>query len=198
MDGNLIKHASHRIEQLYSLPLMSALLLAAIGFFWLFNFSSLPISNPELMKVSGGEGLLDVRLFYSAKEAYIALSHYSPSGRKYYLGFLAADFIFISIYSLGFAFMMTRTIRGVCGNRSPWLLLNVLPFFIEFFDCLENSCILGMLLIYPDSSLILGTLSGIATVSKWILTMSAVLSLVYGGVILLTRRLGFNHCRVER
>jgi len=40
-------------------------------FFWLFNFSALPLSDPEMKRVSGGEGLLDLRFYYSAQEAFL-------------------------------------------------------------------------------------------------------------------------------
>jgi hypothetical protein len=117
---NLVKRVSYRLERFYSTPLMLALLLAAFGFFWLFNFSPLPISNNELIKLSSSEGLLDVRPFYSAAEAYSALTHYGAAGREFYLRFLAADFIFIPVYSLGFGLLMARVVRAVCGAGSPW------------------------------------------------------------------------------
>lgn len=198
MNNNLFKRASRWIEHFYSTPLMLALLLATVGFFWLFNFSPLPLSNPELVKLSGREGLLDLMPFYSAQEAFTALKHYGPAGRHLYLRFLAVDFIFIPVYSLGFALLMTRTIRGVCGEGGLWLSLNVLPFIIGFFDCVENLCILGMLGIYPDSSIILGTLSGFATLCKYLLTLTAVLWLLYGGVVLVMRRFGFMHCHTQQ
>lgn len=193
-----LERISHRIDSLYSSRLMLALLLAAFGFFWLFNFSPLPLSNPELIKLSGHEGLLDSMPFYSAQEAYTALTHYGAEGRKLYLRFLAADFIFIPTYSLGFSLLMTRTIRAVCGNSGSWLSLNLLPLCIGLFDCVENLCILGILFLYPDNSTILGTLSGFVTSGKWLLTLPAALCLAYGGVVLLMRRLGFMYCHAQQ
>ena len=185
---------SHR----YSAGLMGGLFIIVFGFFWLFNFSHLPVSNSEFVKLSGQEGLLDTILFYSSQEAYTALIHYGEDGRRLYLGFLAADFIFIIFYSVAFAFLMTKTVFSVCGKRSSWLILNLLPFGIGFFDCVENICIFGMLKIYPLSSTILGTISGSATGCKWLLTMVVTFCLVYGGIRISLRRFGFRHCPASR
>lgn len=198
MNESLIRRVSNRIDRLYSTLLMSALLIAVAGFFGLFNFSTLPLSNPELVKLSGHEGLLDLMPLYSAQEAYTALTHYGAAGRKLYLRFLALDFVFIPIYSLGFALLMTRTIRAVYRDDDSLQSLNLLPLCIGLFDCVENLCILGMLRIYPDGSTMVGTLSGIATLCKNLLTLAAVLCLVSGGVVLLKRRLGLRCCRVQR
>ncbi len=198
MSKNPIKRVSHWIVRLYSTPLMLALLLAAVGFSWLFNFSSLPLSNPELVKLSGHEGLLDLMPFYSAQEAFTALNHYGAAGRELYLRFLAADFIFIPVYSLGFALLMTRTSRAVCSEPTPWLWLNVLPLGIGLFDGVENLSILGMLSFYPDASVVLGTLSGISTLCKHLLALTILLALGYGGLILLMRKFGFKLCAAHQ
>ena len=194
MRRNASKHVVQWIESHYSTRLMMVLLSASIGFFWLFNFSTLPLSNPELVKLSGQEGLLDLMPHYSAKEAFAALSHYGPAGRDLYLRFLAADFVFIPIYSLGFAFLMTRTLRAVCMENTTWSWLSLLPFGIGLFDGIENLSILTMLSLYPEASVVVGTLSGIATLCKHLLTLLTLLSLGYGGVILLMQQFGFKPC----
>lgn len=198
MSTNPIKRASDWIVGLYSPPLMVALLAAAIGFLWLFNFAPLPLSNPELVKLSGREGLLDLMPFYSAHEAFTALTHYGAAGRDLYLRFLAADFIFIPIYSLGFALLITRTGRAVCRAPSPWLWLNVLPLGIGLFDCIENLSIFGMLGFFPDASVMLGTLAGISTLCKHVLTLATLLALGYGAIILLLRKFGFTLCAAHQ
>jgi hypothetical protein len=177
---------------------MLVLLLASVGFFWLFNFSALPLSNPELVKLSGHEGLLDLMPYYSAQEAFMALNHYGAAGRKLYMRFLAADFVFIPVYSLGFAFLMTRAVRAVCAEGTSWSWLNLLPLGIGVFDCVEDLIILAMLSLYPDTAVVLGTLSGIATLCKYLFTLLALLSLGYIGLILLARRFGFKPCAAHR
>ena len=98
-------YLSRRIANCYSNYLLPILIAIAFLFFWLFNFSSAPFSNPSLIKISGHDGLLDLLPYYSAQEAFTMLGHYGNAGRKLYLRFLTADFIFISVYSLGFALL---------------------------------------------------------------------------------------------
>ena len=115
------------IERHYSTPLMLVLLLASAGFFWLFNFSGLPLSNPELIKLSGREGLLDLMPYYTAQQAFVILGHYGVAGRELYLRFLAADFVFIPVYSLGFAFLMTRAVRALCAEQQFLVVAQLTP-----------------------------------------------------------------------
>lgn len=136
--------------------------------------------------------------FYSAHEAFAALSHYGTVGRELYLRFLAADFVFIPVYSFGFGLLMTLTVRAVCSESTPWLWLNVLPWGIGLFDCVENLSILGMLGLYPNTNMVIGTLSGISMLCKHLLTLTTLLALGYGGLILFLRRLDFQHCAAHR
>ena len=189
MNNNPIRLLSQWGARHYSAPLVFVLFSASIVFLWMFNVSSLPLSNPELVKISGREGLLDLMVFYSAEEAYAALGHYGPTGRALYYRFLAADFVFIPIYSFGLVLLMTRNVQVVCNDSQAWLWLNVLPFGIGFFDCIENLSIFGMLGHYPGYSLALGTLAGVSTLCKYALTVLVLSMLAYGGVVLLGRKL---------
>jgi hypothetical protein len=177
---------------------MLVLFLVVFGFFWLFNFSPFPISNPEFIKLSGHQGLLDTMLFYSAQEAFDAMTHYGEEGRNLYQVFLTADFVFILFYSFAFALLMTVIVGSVCGHGASWIRLNLLPLGIGFLDCVENICILMMLRIYPYSNAMLGTISGYATLFKWLLTLVVIACLIYGSIILLLRRFGFKQCTVQQ
>ncbi len=195
MRKNQFKEVSQWIERHYSTQFMLVLLLASAGFFWLFNFSKLPLSNPELVKLSGREGLLDAMPYYSAQEAFTSLNHYGAAGRALYFRFLAADFIFIFVYSFGFALLLTRTVRSLGTDNNPWFLLNVLPLCIGFFDFIENVSILTMLILFPNTNSAVGTLSGAATLCKNILTVCTLFSLTSVGLILLKRKLGYKFHR---
>lgn len=194
---NAIKMISRWLDYKYSSSLMFILFIVVFGFFWLFNLSSFPISNPELLKISGQEGLLDTQFFYSAHEAYTAMTHYGEEGRNVYQNFIAADFIFIIFYSFAFAFLMTVTVRSVCGRGSSWSMLNLLPLIIGFWDYVENICVFGLLNIYPTNNAALGTISGFATVSKWLLTVVTISLILYGGIILLLRYFGLKQCAIQ-
>ncbi len=189
MQRNFLNKLSDGVAKLYSARLMQILLITAVVFFWLFNFSHFSFSNPSLIKISGGPGLLDVMPFYTAQEAYSMLGQYGMKGRELYLKFLAADFMFIPVYSFGFSFLFTRSVKAKFGENDHWLWLNLLPFAIGTFDCLENFSILSMLLMYPESNWALATFSGFATLCKTVLTLVSLLCLGYLGVSLIIRRI---------
>lgn len=189
MRGDSFGRAAECVERRYSKRLTWALLLASAGFVWLFNFSALPLSDPELIRVSGGQGLLDLMPYYTAQEAFAILGRYGAGGRELYLRFLAADFAFIPVYTLGLAFLMTRAVRAACPGGKSWLWLNLLPFGIGIFDDVEDFCILAMLGLYPGFSAPIGTLAGIATQGKNALTLLTVLTLFLLGRFLLGCRL---------
>ncbi len=193
MQRKLFTKLSREIAQLYSARLMLFLLLVVAVFFLLFNFSHFPFSNPSLVEISGGVGLLDVMPYYSAQEAFSLLDRYGTQGRELYLRFLVADFMFIPAYGLGFSLLFTRAVRARFGENDTRLWLNLLPLAAGLFDCLENLCILGMLLMYPATNLALGTLSGIATLCKTALTLVSLLCMSYLGLSLVIRRFNAPH-----
>ncbi|HAR45478.1 MAG TPA: hypothetical protein DCS42_09115 [Nitrospiraceae bacterium] len=159
-------------------------------FFWLFNFSTLPLSNPELMKLSNGEGLLDLRIYYTAREAFHAMAHYGSVGRTLYLRFLATDFVFLVIYGLAFSLLFARMALALFNPTSPWRKINLLPLGIALADFVEDTCLLLLLTGYPERYLFIGTLAGMATLTKHVLTISALSFLAYGCLRLLTRGFG--------
>jgi hypothetical protein len=181
---------SSAVVRLYSLRLMVGLLICAAFFFWLFNFSALPLSDPEMKRISNGEGLLDLRLYYSAQEAFRTIESYGAEGRALYLRFLAADFIFVPIYGLAFALLFTRLAIALWGRASSRLRVNLLPLGIALADFVENSCLLLLLAGYPEHSLFVGALAGMATLTKQMLTFSSLLFLAYSCLSLLTRGFG--------
>lgn len=195
MQNKLLIKLSSGIAGLYSARLTLLLMLAVAAFFWLFNFSSVSFSNPSLIKVSESAGLLDTLSYYDAEQAYALLYRYGTEGRKLYLKFLVVDFMFIPVYAVGFSLLFTKLIRARYGESGAWLWLNLLPIAIGLFDCLENFCILNMLHIYPVSNRALGTLSGLATLGKTILSIFSLLCLGYFGIALLLQRMRTNKSR---
>jgi hypothetical protein len=161
-------------------------------FFWMFNFSTLPLSAPALKTLSHGEDLLDVRLYYSAEDAFRAMDRYGADGRALYLRFLAVDFVFLVTYGFAFALLFSRIAVTLFGPSSLWIKVNLLPLGIALADCAENLFILLLLILYPDQYLLVGTMAGIATLMKWALTGFSIACLVVANLLLLARRLGFT------
>lgn len=187
----MLNQLSSFIVRRYSPLLMLALLVATSGFFWLFNFSnfSIPISNPQLVNISGGEGLLDLKFFYSAQEAYAILTQCGIEGRALYKRFLPADFIFLICYGFGFSLLFTRLSLTLHGPDSGWTKLNLLPLGIALADFAENILILLMLVMYPEKLPIVGTLAGYATLTKQFFTLVSLIILFVIIFQLLVRRL---------
>ncbi len=197
MINTIFKRFIHWLESRYSTAATLFLLAVSIGFLWAFNFSTFPISNPELIKLSGQEGLLDLMPHYSAQEMFTAMDHYGIAGRDLYMNFLAADFIFIPTYGFAFAFLMLRLVRAVCGEKDTLSWLVVLPFVIGLFDITENLSTLTTLIIYPQTNMIIGTIAGYATMIKHILTLLALLILGVGGIVVVLQRMGINLCSLN-
>lgn len=193
----LLKNISSWFENHYSTTVLLTLFAIVFGFFWAFNFSSFPIAGPEIMKSSGNTTILDTRFFYSSTEAYSALTKFIPNGLEAYLNFILFDFIFIATYSLAFAFLLTITISSICGRKSYWLIFNILPLAIGFLDFVENVCIIFMLKSYPVELPNIETISGYATLGKWILTIATMSLLAYGGILLFLRSLGYLQCTAK-
>lgn len=116
--------------------------------------------NPALVKLSGREGLLDLKLYDTAQQAFTMLDRYGAVGRALCFRFLAAAVVFIPVYSLGFAFLLARILRKLCAVDSAWRLLSLLPLGIGGFDIIENSTMLSMRLLYPHGSGAIDALAG--------------------------------------
>lgn len=187
----MLKRLSQFMYRNYSPYLLFALFMPVIGFFLLFNFSNfnMPISNPQLINISGGEGLLDLEFFYTAQEAYVSLTKYGEDGRALYKNFLAADFIFALCYGFGFSLLFTRVLRALDQSESRWMKFNLLPLAIALADYIENIFIFSMLNLYPQHTQVVGTLAGIATLSKHLLIFVSLLFLLSGTVVLLVRKI---------
>lgn len=175
----------------YSPCLLLALFVPVIGLFLLFNFSNspIPISNPQLVSISGGEGLLDLKFFYTAQEAYASLTKYGEAGRSLYKNFLAADFIFALCYGIGFSLLFTRLLKALDQSESGWMKFNLLPLAIALADYTENILIYSMLHVYPQPVPVLGTLAGIATLGKQLLVFASLAFLLAGTIVLIMRKI---------
>jgi hypothetical protein len=165
---------SNSLARLYSKKLLILLFLGLAFFFWLFNFSSLPLSEPELKRLSNGESLLDTRIYYAAPEAFHAMDRYGAAGRALYLRFLAFDSIFAPLYGFAFALLITRVAAALFDPASRWNSVNLLPLAVATADVTENVCLLLLLTTFPVQDRLIGTLAGIATVTKWSLTVVSI------------------------
>lgn len=146
---------------------------------YIFNFSSLPISNPTIKSMSDGVGLLDLRLSYSALEARQAMQCYGSAGRAVYLDYLKFDVLFMISYGLGGAFFISRLLAKIPNGRGRLACLNLLPLAIVFFDAIEDSLLAYLLATYTDEPSKLGDLAGYTTSAKQCMVALTCLAIVW-------------------
>jgi hypothetical protein len=110
--------------------------------------------------------LLDLLPYYTSGDAYRHLSALGEDGRRAYLLFLAVDYLFIFVYSLTSACVISVLVRRAFGTGTKLMLLNLAPFALGLCDFLENSCNLVQILAFPATLPFIGALAGVATLSK--------------------------------
>ncbi|RMG99207.1 MAG: hypothetical protein D6705_03860 [Deltaproteobacteria bacterium] len=155
-------------------PTWRLALLASAVFLVAFQLPFVPFSNPAIRAVSGGEGLFDVRPFYGPGDVAAALEAFGTAGRRRYLGFLAADAVFVGCYVVGLSGLV-RHLGGVRGVAAPRLL--------AILDLAEDATIAALLLATAPPRA-LACLAAALTVAKHAATLSVVAVLV----LLLARR----------
>ena len=164
------------------------LLLVFASYFWAFNFSSLPFSNPAVIAAGCGEGLLDIMPYYDATDAYRALSCYGEAGRAVYQRFLFADMSFVLVYGAGFTLLLAR-LMAMLGVEGRWRTLALLPACIALADACENLALFWLLAAYPDVLPDVAQCAGLFTATKHLLSAVSVLTLMICAGMLTWRRI---------
>jgi len=161
--------------------LILPLLVVTLGLMVIVNKINGPITVPRIEQISGGAGLLDMRLYYSPEEAYALLGQLHPEGRDVYLKLLLSfDVGFPALYAVTFSLIVIRILRFAAFRRPMLRLLALIPLAAGLFDWLENGCLLAMLVQYPAASPA-ASAAGILTLGKWSLT-GASLAIVLSGL----------------
>lgn len=178
----MLKELHFWLNRYASARLLVLLLMILIPLLLALNFVDLPFSIPRIKALSGGVSILDLEFYYSVDTAYRHLTAYGPEGRRLYAwGLLTVDMVLPALMFLTLAVALTLTGRRQAGKS--WLpLLNLLPLIVMVSDYLENAAILTMLGNYPHQLIIVGTLSGIFTLSKQVSTLACLALILWGNV----------------
>jgi hypothetical protein len=146
-----------------------------------FNAIVLPAQSAKIAAGSGGNGPIDLQLFYTPEKVYGLIDSYSPEVRSSYRLFeMTGDIIYPIVYTLFFSLAITWLFkRGFAGN-SNMHKYNVVPFGGWLFDLLENICIVTLLSIYPSTPVFLASIAGIFTLVKWLFAGATILLLLTG------------------
>ncbi len=149
--------------------------------FGLFSYFQFGFFHPRVSAYSGKT--FDGTGFYKPSDAPGILQGLTEDNRKSYLfAEVTEDLIFPILYALMFA-VAIAALSPVAG-APRWLV--VIPFATAFFDYIENSCVVGMLLIYksnPNASL--SPFSDIGSVASAIKTVLFIVSALASLIIAL-------------
>jgi hypothetical protein len=122
---------------------------------------------------------LDLMFFYTPEQAFAMMDKYGEAGRSIYLRIaLTADIIYPIIYTLFFGLLLSWLFQRAFRSASPMQKWNVMPVGAWFFDMLENTGIVSMLMAYPSRPEIMAWLTMLFGSLKWgflALTMGLVL-----------------------
>ena len=155
-------------------------LLAAA--FLAFNLLILPSFAADIMAVSQGTNVLDLRPWYSPDEALQSINAYGPEGRSIYLwAEWTADLLYPPTYSLLFGGLLLR----LGGGR--WSLLAA---FSCLFDWIENVFVTVLLTSYPSFNPGIAQVAAIFTTAKWLTIFAMFMMLSVKVVEWGLRRLG--------
>jgi hypothetical protein len=125
---------------------------------------------------------LDLRLSYSADEAYTVISSMTPEARwLYWVVELSVDMVYPLVYGLFFFLLVRRLIADSAPPR--WLQRAAfIPFAAMIFDWLENVGIVAMIAHFPDRVEKVAPLSSAMTSLKWVCLALTLALLVYSAV----------------
>ena len=144
------------------------------------NFGSFSASVPSMLKASGGLPILDMRLWYTAADAYQLFDALGPVGRAdNRLLYLTVDIIIPLSYSL----LLWSAI-----SRGAFYPFRALAFLGGTFDYLENIAILILLSRYPEHLDNLVTVAACFTLFKFLSCGLAIVLAVAGFLIKVFRQ----------
>ncbi|MBN1266986.1 MAG: hypothetical protein JXA25_15940 [Anaerolineales bacterium] len=161
----------------------------ALVIFLLFTMLVLPDQAARAEQAAGTAESPDTSFFYSAQDLYRIAEEYGEQGRSAYIrARFTFDIIWPVVYSV---FLLTAA--GWLGSRlfseSRWSLLNLVPLLGTLFDFLENVGASLVFARFPDTSPILGMLTPVFTLLKWVFLSVGFLIIIFEAAAVLWRKL---------
>lgn len=157
--------------------------IAAVVIFAFFIIVVLPQMAGQLAAISGVDISPDTSFIYTARELYAMAEAYGPEGRDYYI---YSRFTFDLIWPAAYLFFLAATITYLfrfLPEKSPWRLVNLLPFAGTLFDLLENSAASLVMFRYPAETAVVAHLAPLFTFLKWLFIALSFAALVTGVVL---------------
>lgn len=111
---------------------------------------------------------LDTLSSYTPDHAFQLISSYGEQGRQYYAVIeVTLDLIYPIVTALMFSLIIFYTFKRAFPSNKWILYLSLAPYTVLMADLLENVCIVSLLLIYPQKSVLLAQISNFFTIVKF-------------------------------
>ncbi len=148
------------------------------------------VSLPYVMSFAGGMRLFDLMpTGYSPEYAENLLGILGADGRHAYLvRQIPFDMLYPGLFAISYAMLSAFILKNIFTSTNKFRYLILLPIFAGLFDYLENTGIISMLIMYPDFSKTLASVSSVCTVLKSLLTTVFFLLLGLGIILAVVRR----------
>ncbi len=162
--------------------------IAAVAAFAFFIIVVLPQMAGQLAALSGVDISPDTSFIYTARDLYAMAEAYGPDGRTYYIySRFTFDLIWPAVYLFFLAATITCFFRFL-PEKSPWRLVNLLPFAGALFDLLENSAASLVMFRYPAETVLVDHLAPLFTFLKWIFIALSFIILATGLAFKIARK----------
>jgi len=132
-----------------------------------FAFYILKNEEVKLTMAVGYNPVLDLKFYYTSDYVIRTFELLGEDLRKEYAFFeMVLDPLYIIIYSLFFSFLIAYCTRKLKW-KGFWSDLILLPYLMAFFDLMENSMILSMILTFPSEPIGFSFISSLFTILKF-------------------------------
>jgi len=162
--------------------------VAAVLIFVFFMAVILPQMSGQLAAITGVDVTPDTSFIYTARDLYAMAEAYGPDGREYYI---YSRFTFDLVWPAAYLFFLAATITYLfrtLPEKSPWRLINLLPFAGALLDLFENSAASLVMFRYPAETALIAHLAPLFTFLKWLFIGFSFVALAAGLVLKLVRK----------
>lgn len=147
------------------------------------------VIQPQLLALSGGLQILDIRFGYTYQDALDLLTALGEEGRQLYSIQQVVDTVFPLAYGLTLLLALGHlTARLFPGKRECGAVVS-LGLVGAIFDYGENMLIGTQLASFPNVSAVVIEAANLMTMAKWLVLLAAFLALITMAVMTLVKRL---------
>ncbi|MGY5861487.1 MAG: hypothetical protein RTU09_03870 [Candidatus Thorarchaeota archaeon] len=168
--------------------------MATLRFFLLFliltiiTVVAMGYINPQILTLSGGQPILDIRPGYSFAEVEHLLTVLGEQGRQLYTTLQVIDLVFPIAYGMSITLALTGVIIRLFPEGHTMEKAIFLPILGMIFDYLENITIATLIASYPNLSPFAVNVASIFTQLKWTCIILAFALLVILAILALSKK----------